>query len=160
MKQIIAILTVLALLAPAAAFADSTVTTGASAGASVTPAGTTVVPTGDTQEFDIGVDSGYTLSDVSVDGVSQGAVGAVDFTGTAGDTVDHTIVASAQIVAPTGGTAPWCSGPSAPGWNVGEVGGGCGGTDTFVLPGQTEMIDGLPFDCPTAFVGGCMVPMQ
>lgn len=46
------------------------------------------------------------------------------------------------------GAQPFCSSPMAPGWNVSLPGGGCGGTATFLLPGQE--------DCPTWYFMGCV----
>jgi hypothetical protein len=151
MKKLIALVAVLSFMVPIAAFADSTVTASAGTGASISPSGTVIVPIGVDQVFDVGAQSGYTLSDVSVDGVSQGAVSTYDLIG---DLVDHTIVASASIVAPTGGSQPYCSSPSAPGWRVGLIGGGCPGNTSIYIPhGQT--LNG--FTCPDAFVAGCVI---
>lgn len=151
MKKTLGVLAVLMLLAPAAAFADSTVSASAGTGATISPSGTTVVATGVTQTFSIGATQGFKVTSVSVDGTSEGAVNSVGFTGLAGDLVDHTISVSAQS---QGGTEPWCSSPTAPGWQVGLVGGGCGGTSIFVPRGQT--MGG--FTCPDAFVAGCILP--
>jgi hypothetical protein len=130
---------------PAVSFADSNVTATAGAGATVSPSGAVFLVSGATQTFLAGALSGYTLSDVSVDGVSQGAVGSVDVTG---DVVDHTVDVSATQNAPTGGgSLLFCSGPEAPGYTVGKVGGGCGATTTFV-----------PFNGASClFMQGCMI---
>ena len=143
MKKIIGLVVGLSLFVPLAAFADSNVTATAGVGATVSPSGTVFVTTGDTQTFLAGASQGYTLSDVSVDGVSQGAVGSVDVTG---DAVDHTVDVSATQN-PTGGSLLFCSGPMAPGYTNGIVGGGCGGTTMYVPFNGTSCL----------FNQGCMV---
>ena len=149
MNKIIGIVTGIALLAlPAVSLADSTVTATAGTGASVSPSGVVVVPTGTTQTFFAGANTGYTLSDVSLDGISQGAIGEVDFTGIDGDAVSHTLDVSATQNAPVGGGGiiP-CSSPLAVGWNVSLLGGGCGVTETFVPYNGTSCL----------FNQGCMI---
>jgi len=155
MKKALALVAVLSFAFPLAAFADSTVTASAGTGASISPSGMVVVPTGVDQTFEVGASSGYTLSSVELDGVSQ-LLGNVDFTGIAGDTTDHTIDVSATQNPPVGGgSQPFCSSPSAPGWIVGLIGGGCPGNTSIYIPsGQT--LNG--FACPAAFVAGCMLP--
>lgn len=153
MKKALALVAVLSFLFPFAAFADSSVTATAGTGATVTPSGVTVVPTGVDQTFSIGAADGYHLTGVVFDGIDQGVVGSVDFTGIAADVVDHTLFAAASINAPTGGSQPFCSSPSAPGWRVGLIGGGCGGSQVFLQPGQSYG----SFVCPDAFVAGCVL---
>lgn len=131
------------LVVPFISFADSTVSSSAGVGATVSPNGSIVVTTGNTQTFSFGASRGYQLLGVSVNGVNQGAVGSYLFTE---DGIDHTIFASAQSVG--NNLMPFCSGPMAPGWQAGVVGGGCGGTDVVLEPG-TE-------GCPFWFVGGCI----
>lgn len=141
-------------LFPFAAFADSTVTASAGTGATVSPSGAVVVPTGVVQTFNSGAQNGYTLSNVSVDGVDQGDVSTVNFTGLAWDFFSHTIIVSATQVV-QGGGQPYCSGPEAPGWNVSLPGGGCGSNENFI-PYQHPVGDGT--DCQ--FFMGCMVPIN
>lgn len=148
-------------MGPAAAFADSNVTASAGAHASVSPAGTTFVATGATQTFTFGADHGYSVSGVTFDGSSLGAVGSFGFTG---DLTDHSINVTAQ--GDGGGGMIYCSGPSAPGYRVDLPGGGCGGTSIFVARGATISIPSkskLPgaaatsFTCPDFYPSGCMV---
>lgn len=156
-KKFSAVALVLALsLVPVAAFADSTVIATADSGSSISPAGTVIVSTGDTQTFSIGSQSGFHLTDVSVDGVDQGAAESVDFTGIASDLTTHTISAFSALNAPTGGAMPWCSSPSAPGWNVSLPGGGCGGVEIYLTKGQTGTVAGAPYLCE--FENGCLLP--
>lgn len=165
MKKFIASFAVLGLfLLPVAAFADSSVTASAGTGASISPSGLTVVPTGTTQAFSIGASQGYKITSVSVDGSDVGTPGEVDFTGVDGDTVDHTIDVSAGSMG--GGTLPYCSGPMAPGWNVSLPGGGCGGTEVWIASGatytsaSTSKLPGAAVTtetCPAFFPSGCMV---
>jgi hypothetical protein len=150
MKKVLAMVAVLSFLFPAAAFANSTVDASAGVGATISPSGVTVVPTGITQTFTVGVDQSYQLTGVTLDGVSQ-SLSNVNFTGIAGDLTTHTISVSA---APTGGAEPYCSSPTAPGWQVGLIGGGCGGTQIFVPRGET--LNG--FYCSDMFTAGCILP--
>lgn len=141
----------LSLLAlPLVTFASSTVTATAGTGATVSPSGVTVVPQGTTQQFTFGASQGYTLSNVSLDGVSQGAVSSLGFTGLANST--DSIVASATANVVGGGSLMWCSGPMAPGYNVGMVGGGCGATTSYVVYNHA-----MPDGTLCAFNSGCMV---
>lgn len=146
------------------AFADSIVTASAGTGASVSPSGSVLVTTGSVQSFSFGASNGYRVSGVSFDGSNLGAIGSFDFTG---DLTDHTLSVSAT--GDGGGGLIYCSGPSAPGWNVGLPGGGCGGTDIFVARGATVFIaaptknglagsGGYNFTCPDFYPSGCMVP--
>ncbi len=149
MKNTIAIVsTLLAIVSvPALSFADSTVTASAGLGASVSPSGVVVIPTGITQTFGVSATAGYHLTSVTFDGVDLGTPSSVEFTGVAADTVDHTLDASAM--ANPAGALPYCSGPMAPGWDVSLPGGGCGhSTVKFVPAGQ--------LDCPAWFPSGCV----
>lgn len=168
MKKFIAVLALIAL--PVFALADSNVVTSPDAGSVVNPSSATVL-TGDTQMFSVGpISGGFALSDVTVNGVSQGVVSSVSISGNVGDPILDPITGlqafdpisglpeftpDTQTISvtsrPTGGTEPYCSSPSAPGWNVSLVGGGCGGTQLFVRYNQ-PLPDGT--SCP--FFGGCM----
>lgn len=172
MKKQIATLAAVAMLAlgfAPLAFADSTVSATVNGGASVTPPGITVVPTGITQTFLIGADNGYRVTHVVFDGLQIGTPSSFDFTGTALDPAIHTLDVTAE--GDGGGGMIYCSGPSAPGWNVGIPGGGCGGTDMFVARGATLFIatptknglagsGGYNFTCPDFYPSGCMVPTK
>ena len=154
MKKITSLIAAAFLLMPIAAFADSTVTATSDANSSVTPSGVTVVPTNVTQTFSISADSGYQIADVQLDGSSVGAPSSVDFTGIDGDTVYHTLDVSSDLIpvaAPVAGAGlPFCSGPMAPGWNVGLPGGGCGGSTLMFEPYSSGL-------CPFIDQQGCMV---
>src|SRR5438876_903285 len=68
-----------------------TITATASASGAIAPSGTVSVSHGDSQSFAVTPGTGYHVADVTVDGVSQGAIAAYTFTNV---TVDHTIAAS------------------------------------------------------------------
>jgi hypothetical protein len=138
--------TVLLLSLPLISFADSTVIATPGTGATVSPSGTVVVTAGTTQTFSIGAQQGFQVSDVSLDGTSLGIVDSIDFTGIAADPILHTLDVTAGLAG--GGGTPYCSGPDAPGWQVGIPGGGCGGHATFVPAGTA--------DCPFWFPAGCI----
>jgi hypothetical protein len=145
MNKIIGIAVGIALLAlPAVSFADSNVTATAGTGATVSPSGVVFVLDGATQTFLAGANTGYTLSNVAIDGISQGAIGSVDIIG---DAFDHTVDVTATPNAPTGGSMPWCSSQLAPGWHVDQVGGGCGSKSTYVPYNGTSCL----------FNQGCMI---
>ena len=67
-----------------------TITATAGNGGSISPSGGVAVVDGQNQSFTITADVGGSISDVVVDGVSQGAIGSYTFTNV---TTDHTIVA-------------------------------------------------------------------
>lgn len=134
---------------PVAAFADSTVIATADQGSSISPSGVTVVSTGVSQLFSVSADTGYTIAGVSLDGINQGT-GSIDLIG---DMSNHMIAVSSSAITPTGGTQPYCSDYSAPGWNVSLPDGGCGGTKIHIDSGA--YYNGL--QCPDSFVNGCMV---
>ena len=69
---------------------DYTITASAGSGGSISPTGEVTVSGGNTQAFTITPDSWYNVSDVLVDGVSQGAVSTYTFNNV---TADHTIAA-------------------------------------------------------------------
>lgn len=84
--------------------------------------------------------------DTGVPGDTSRDYSVTDSTGaTADETRDITVVS-----APTGGALLYCSGPEAPGYTVGVMGGGCGGSTMFV-----------PFNGDTCtFMQGCMMPKK
>ena len=71
--------------------ATHTITASAGSGGTITPSGAVVVIDGDSQTFTITPNFAYAVSDVLVDGVSQGAVTSYTFSSNA---ADHTIAAS------------------------------------------------------------------
>jgi YVTN family beta-propeller protein len=74
-----------------AALAGFTITAGSDANGSVTPTGVTTVNAGGSQTYMIWPATGYSIADVQVDGVSQGAISTYTFSNVA---ADHTIYAS------------------------------------------------------------------
>ena len=80
-----------------ASFAIDTYTITATAGAngSITPDGPVSVDYGGSQNFVIGADPNYQIADVTVDGISVGAVGSYSFSNV---TADHTIDATFAAV--------------------------------------------------------------
>ncbi len=108
-----------------------TITATAGTGGVINNAGVFSVLSGANQTYNIIPNSGYTIASVLVDGTSVSAVSTYTFTNV---TASHTIaVTFTQTAASTpspsgsgGGDIPWCSGPSAPGWNASLPGGGCG----------------------------------
>lgn len=164
LKTIISSVAVLVLVSPLAAFAavaeitGTSVTATSDAGSFVSPGGTTFVTSGTTQIFNIGAFGGFKVTNVSVNGNAQGAVGSISITGTSDvdafmedpsfDTNDTTTATISVTSVPTGGNLLFCSGPEAPGYTVGKVGGGCGAPTTYVPFNGTT--------CP--FNQGCMIP--
>ena len=68
-----------------------TLTATAGTGGTISPSGAIAVNAGASKTFTITANSGYLISDVKVDGVSQGTIGVYTFTNVMGD---HTISAS------------------------------------------------------------------
>jgi hypothetical protein len=72
-----------------------TVTATAGAGGSISPSGMVSVPQGTNKTFNVTPNGGYTIADVLVDAVSQGAVPSYTFTNV---TANHTITASFSAI--------------------------------------------------------------
>ncbi len=84
-----------------AAFSANTISITASCGdnGSITPAGTTTVSYGDSLSYSIAAESGYTISDVQVDGQSVGAVASYQFFDVTGaHTISATFAAAREVV--------------------------------------------------------------
>lgn len=143
MKKFIA--TVLVLSLPLFAFADSNVTVTTDAHSSSNPSSAFIL-TGYVQEFDFSAANGYKLSNVTFDGSSVGTPSSLNVTG---DASDHTIGVTSVG---SGSMQIWCSGPTAPGWNVSLPGGGCGHSELAFRFNQV-MPDGTL--CP--FFSGCII---
>jgi glucose/arabinose dehydrogenase len=81
-----------------------TITASAGANGTITPSGSVVVNSGANQAFTITPNAGYQIADVTVDGVSQGAVASYTFTNvTAAHTISATFsVVSSDTTPPTG----------------------------------------------------------
>ncbi|RZJ73602.1 Calx-beta domain-containing protein [Flavobacterium sp.] len=78
----------------------------------ISPAGTTTVPTGMNQTYTITANCGYTIQSVLVDGISQGTIATYTFTGVA---ANHTISATFSAILPAisaSGTTTFCQGGS------------------------------------------------
>jgi hypothetical protein len=77
-----------------------TITASAGSNGSISPSGTVIVNAGDSRDFTITPDSGYAISDVTVDGQSVGALSTYTFSNVS---ADHSITATfvAQIVSYT-----------------------------------------------------------
>jgi hypothetical protein len=91
-----------------------TITVTAGMGGGITPAGSVVVLEGASQTFTVTPDSGYAVADVTVDGVSVGAVATYTFPNV---TADHTIQATFTAVptaTPTSGPTPTPSPTTSP----------------------------------------------
>lgn len=116
-----------------ATFAINTYTITATAGSdgTISPSGAVVVNYGGSQTFTITPNTGYHVSDVTVDGVSQGAITSYTFTNV---TADHTITATFAIntymVTATAGSNGTIS-PS------GAVAVNYGGSQTFTIAPNT-----------------------
>lgn len=79
------------------------ITASAGANGTISPAGTTNVTCGANQAYTITANSGYGVSDVLVDGVSQGAITSYTFTNvTAPHTISATFIAKYNLVASAG----------------------------------------------------------
>lgn len=153
-KSIVAGSIVLAsLLAPAFAFAD----------VSITLQGPNPVTVQAGQPF---VEPGFTaLSDVDGDITSQVVTTPVH-TNIAGNTSENYFVTDSTLATASasrgvdvqggGGGLIFCSGPMAPGYNVGLAGGGCGGSTTYVPYNAPLAVSGVGDRCQ--FFMGCVVP--
>ncbi|MGV3697849.1 T9SS type A sorting domain-containing protein [Flavobacterium sp.] len=88
------------------------ISAAAGTGGTITPAGTTSVAVGGDQSYTIAANCGYVISDVLVDGISQGAITTYSFTGI---TASHTITATFSAILPTitaAGPTTFCVGGS------------------------------------------------
>jgi flagellar hook assembly protein FlgD len=118
----------------AASFAINTYTITASAGANgtISPSGVVSVNSGATTTFTITPNSGYHVSDVLVDGVSQGAITSYPFTNV---TANHTIIASFAINTYTITASAGANGTISP---SGIVSVNSGATATFTMTPNTS----------------------
>jgi hypothetical protein len=79
--------------------ATLTVTATAGTGGSITPTGVISVPSGSAQGFTITPATGYSIADIMVDGVSQGAISSYSFTNvTASHTIDATFAVNTYVL--------------------------------------------------------------
>ncbi|HXS82443.1 MAG TPA: hypothetical protein VN896_06935, partial [Methylomirabilota bacterium] len=75
-----------------------TITASAGSGGSISPSGSVSVPSGSNQSFTITPNAGFTIANVTVDGVGQGAISTFTFNNV---TATHTISATFQAVTTT-----------------------------------------------------------
>ncbi len=133
------------------ALASHTITATAGAGGIINPAGVVNVLHHADQTFAITADPGYSISGVTVDGVSQGAIASYTFSH---DTIDHTInatfVRSPHTITATAGA----NGSISP---SGAVSVADGGSQTFMITPSTEyrvdsvLVDGVKVDSTTSY---------
>ena len=82
-----------------------TITASAGTGGSISPTGSVSVNHGANQSFSVAASTGYTISSVTVDGVSQGAIGSYTFSNvTAAHTINATFAANTYIITASAGT--------------------------------------------------------
>jgi hypothetical protein len=121
--------------------ATRTITTTEGVGGSLTPDGTVMVLSGSNQSFTVAPQTGWTVSNVLVDGVSQGAVTSYTFTNVTGN---HTISAVFGPITYTVAAAAGANGSISPSGNV-EVNQGASQTFTFT-PNAGYMVNALLVD--------------
>ncbi|MBK5274866.1 MAG: hypothetical protein JJE30_07430 [Desulfuromonadales bacterium] len=96
-----------------------TITASAGAGGSISPSGAVLVTQGSSQTFTIAPDVGSAVSNVLVDGVSQGAITTYTFTNV---TANHTIAAVFTAGQPTTATVTLATtGTLLPGSSIGTI---------------------------------------
>lgn len=145
MKKLLAFSVLGAVLVPSLAFA--------SVGITLTGGTVTVQQGASYQEPGYSANStvdGDITGAVSVSGITTATPGSHTITYSVTDSAldSATAFRSLEVIG-SGGAMPYCSGPNAPGWQVGVDGGGCGGTGTVIAAGT----DG----CPFWYVGGCLL---
>jgi hypothetical protein len=104
-----------------------TITASAGTGGSISPSGSVSVAYGSSRTFSITTNTGYTLADVLVDGVSVGAVSSYTFNNV---TAAHTISASFSVTAYTIAASAGTGGSISPSGSV-SVNHGAGNTFTI-----------------------------
>lgn len=104
-----------------------TITASAGSNGSITPSGAVTVSSGSNQTFTITADPGYTISDVVVDSVSQGAVSSYTFTNVVSN---HTISATFAPASFTITASAGANGSISP---SGPVGVSYGANQTFTM---------------------------
>lgn len=108
--------------------ADPIIAASASSGGSISPSGNTSVVYGGSQSYTITPNACFSISDVLVDGVSVGAVGAYTFSNV---TTNHTIAASFVASGPYGITASAGSGGVISSSGLSNV--ACGGSKSYTI---------------------------
>ena len=152
------------LAVPFAAFADapaSTVSIDLSGGPVTIQQGTSYIEPGYSALSSV---DGDITSQVSASTVSTSHTGTTGRTYTVTDSVGTTATAfrDITILAPTGGAAPYCSAPNAPGWHVDLPDGGCGSKNIQVPYNSSVVFEGHIYVCPKndIYVRGCQFKKQ
>lgn len=146
MKKFIAVLAGVSLLLPALALAD--VSIDLSGGNVIVQQGQSYTEPGYSANSTV---DGDITSDVSVSNPGTSAAGSFTITYAVTDSTWTSAFASRGLtVVAGGGTEPYCSSPTAPGWRSGLADGGCGGAKMHVVPA------GSP-GCPFFLSQGCLI---
>lgn len=117
------------------------ITASAGAGGSITPSGASTVTSGGSKSYTIASASGYHINEVTVDGVSVGAVASYTFSNV---TANHTIAASFAVNGYTITASAGTGGSISP---AGSVSVAKGGSQTFTItPGAGYAIKSLQVD--------------
>ena len=106
---------------------------------------------------------GDITSQVAASTVSTAQVGTTGRTYTVTDSLGTIASAFRSIsVFGIGGTAPFCSSPLAPGWNVSLPDGGCGSSSIQVPYNSSIIFQGHLYTCPAQdiFKNGCQFKKQ
>jgi hypothetical protein len=113
-----------------------TITASAGTGGSISPSGTVTVNSGGSQAFTISPNGGYTILNVLIDGVSQGAITSYTFTNVmTSHTISGTFITFST--APTVTSISPATGPTAGGTVVAITGTGFTGTTTVKFGSNT-----------------------
>lgn len=155
-NKIAAVFVFVVLLAPSAAFASTTI--NLSGGSVIVTAGQSYTEPGYSANSSF---FGDVTGGVSASTVNTSAIGNTTRTYSYGpDFFGDNANASRSItvIAGGGGSLNFCSGPLAPGYIVGAIGGGCGQTSNFVQTNQPYVFNGINLIC--TFSSGCMVPIK
>lgn len=150
MKKLIGFMVLSGILVPSLALASVDITLNGSNPFEVTS--TSYNEPGYTANSTVDGDVTSSVTSSGLQRTSVGNVYTVNYSVT--DSALSTTNASRTVVFNTGGSMPYCSGPMAPGWQVGVNGGGCSRASITVNPGETK--DG--FYCPMFFTSGCRLP--
>jgi hypothetical protein len=155
MRKITSLFAVLLVLGPVAAFADANITLIGSnpdhvyTGHSYIDPGYSAFST---------VDGDITKSVVtSLVNTANGGWTTRSYSVTDSEGIEATASRRIEVRGSSSGTMPYCSGPMAPGWRIGEIGGGCGEQGVFIESGRSAVVRGELKTCPAWFPSGCIV---
>lgn len=127
------------------------ITATAGANGSITPTGATVVNCGGSQTYTIAANAGFNISDVVVDGISQGAISTYTFNNV---TIPHTISATFNAAAFTIAASAGANGVITPSGSVSVAG---SGTQTFNITADNcyqiadVLVDGVSVGIVSAY---------